>query len=152
MLTGRVSYALIAAAVVVGLAAASIALWPGERHRLHVAYTTPTAVARPQSTAVTNWQEIRAAAWLRQNALAPKRTTFHRAFAAYMGLSTLMRLHRPLGGHCAAAVRYLYDNLLDLHDAYTGEDWLPLRQAVATEPSLQACAPRRGAPRLRYTE
>jgi hypothetical protein len=46
-----------------------------------------------------------------------------------------MELHRLLPGRCTVAVSYLYDNLLDLYHAYDGEDWGPLRRAVATEPS-----------------
>ena len=65
-----------------------------------------------------------------------------------MGLSALVQLHHSLRRRCAIAVRYLYDNLLDLHDAYTGEDWTPLRRAVATEPSLAVCAPPKT--RVRY--
>ncbi|MGZ6617265.1 MAG: hypothetical protein ACXVFQ_22930 [Solirubrobacteraceae bacterium] len=37
---------------------------------------------------------------------------------------------------------YLYNNLLDLENAYPGENWNPLRQAVAKEPPIRACAPR----------
>jgi hypothetical protein len=36
----------------------------------------------------------------------------------------------------------VYNNLLELENAYPGENWNPLRRAVAKEPSIQACAPR----------
>ena len=67
-----------------------------------------------------------------------------------MGLSALVQLHHSLHGRCAIAVSYLYDNLLDLHDAYAAEDWEPLRHAVASEPSLTVCAPRKPRVRARY--
>ena len=75
-------------------------------------------------------------------ALAPGRTALYRSFAAYMGLSGLMSLHPILPGRCATAVSYLYDNLLDLHDAYPGEDWRPLRRLIRKQPPLSACAPK----------
>jgi hypothetical protein len=109
---------------------------------------------RQSSRPSANWDLIQAAASLRHNALAGHRTAFHRAFAAYMGLNALLQIRHSLRGRCATAVSYLYDNLLDLHDAYTGEDWTALRQAVAREPSLEVCAPRRTTARahVRYVE
>jgi hypothetical protein len=59
-----------------------------------------------------------------------------------MGLTALLNLHPVRPGLCATAVSYLYDNLLDLHDAYPGEDWRPLRRLIHTQPSLRACAPK----------
>jgi hypothetical protein len=49
------------------------------------------------------------------------------------------RGHPVLPGRCAVAVSYLYDNLLDLHNAYPGEDWQPLRHLTKTQPSLNTC-------------
>jgi hypothetical protein len=147
VLAGRKAYALIATVVVAGLGAASVETLPGQSHKGRP-YRTPPPVPYAPTGGGPSWQAIRAAASLRKDALRPNLTPFHRSFAAYMGLSTLMRLHQGLRGRCAAAVSYLYNNLLDLHDAYTGEDWTPLRQAIATEPSLQACAPRRSRPRV----
>lgn len=149
MLAGRKKYALIAAVIAAALAGTSVAL----------SLTTGTRPARIQQVhrsgrPPANWDLIQAAASLRQNALAPHLTAFHRAFAAYMGLNALVQLRRGLHGPCATAVTYLYNNLLDLHDAYTGEDWTALRRAVAREPSLAVCAPRRAAARarVRYVE
>ena len=76
-------------------------------------------------------------------ALAPHRTARFRAFAAYLGLTELVSIHPLKPGRCATAVTYLYNNLLDLENAYPGENWNPLRRAVANEPSTHACAPRR---------
>jgi hypothetical protein len=88
-----------------------------------------------------DWQKIQAAAHLRRTALGRHRSAHFRAFAAFLGLSELITIH-PLGpGRCATAVTDLYDNLLDLHDAYQGENWNPLRHAVAKEPPIRACAP-----------
>lgn len=153
MLAGRKKYALIAAVVVAGLGAASVATLPDSRHA-RPAKRTPTSAPYAPTAGGADWQAIQAAASLRKDALQPHLTPFHRSFAAYMGLSTLLRLHHTLRGRCAVAVSYLYNNLLDLHDAYTGEDWTALRQAVATEPSLAVCAPRQGPPRarVRYVE
>jgi hypothetical protein len=167
MFSGRVKYALMGAAVAAALAAGSIAVWGGSPHaaaprtmpaphaaapRTMPATPASSPVARSSRPDAADWHAIQAAVSLRQNALQPHHTAFHRAFAAYMGLSQLMQLHPILPGRCAIAVSYLYDNLLDLREAYTGEDWTPLRRAVATEPSLSVCAPRPSSPRahVRY--
>jgi len=90
-----------------------------------------------------DWEKIKAAARLRGMALAPHRTAHFRAFSAYLGLSELVSVHPLARGRCRTAVIDLYNNLLDLENAYPGENWNPLRRAVAREPSIQACAPRR---------
>jgi hypothetical protein len=74
--------------------------------------------------------------------LAPHRTARFRAFAGFLGLSELATVNPPAPGPCRVAVTYLTNNLRDLEDAYPGENWAPLRRLVATEPSIQACAPR----------
>ena len=89
-----------------------------------------------------DWATVHSAARLRAMALAPGRTARYRAFAAYLGLSGLMSLHPILPGRCATAISYLYDNLLDLADAYPGEDWRPLRHLIHKQPSLSVCAPK----------
>jgi hypothetical protein len=97
---------------------------------------------RPARPDEADWERIKAAAHLRDLALQPHRSAHFRAFSAFLGLSELVTIH-PLGpGRCATAVVYLYDNLLDLHDATPGENWNPLRRLVAKEPSIRACAPR----------
>ena len=101
-----------------------------------------TQRGRPVRPDKPDWERIRAAAGLRRLALAAHRSAHFRAYAAFLGLSELTTIH-PLGpGQCATAVIYLYDNLLDLQDAAPGENWNPLRRAVAKEPSIRACAPR----------
>ncbi|HEX3978422.1 MAG TPA: hypothetical protein VHW96_19280 [Solirubrobacteraceae bacterium] len=96
---------------------------------------------RPPRPNRADWERIRAAAGLRRLALAPHRSAHFRAYAAGLGLSELTTI-RPLGpGPCATAVTYLYDNLLDLHQAAPGENWSPLRRLVAQAPPIRACAP-----------
>jgi hypothetical protein len=79
-------------------------------------------------------EKIQTAARLRSTALAPHRTARFRAFAAELGLRVLVSIHPLRPGRCATAVIYLYNNLLDLENAYPGENWKPLRRAVAEEP------------------
>jgi hypothetical protein len=86
-------------------------------------------------------EKIQTAARLRTTALARHRTARFRAFAAELGLRVLVSIHPLRPGRCATAVIYLYNNLLDLDNAYPGENWNPLRRAVAREPSTRACAP-----------
>jgi hypothetical protein len=104
--------------------------------------TVPAPRARPDRA---DWQKIQAAAHLRDLALEPHRSAHFRSFSAFLGLSELVTIHPLAPGPCATAVVYLYNNLLDLHNAEPGENWNPLRRAVAKEPSIRACAPR--APR-----
>jgi hypothetical protein len=102
---------------------------------------TWTKPGRPTKPDRADWQRIRAAKHLRDLALGRHRTVRFRSFAAMLGLSELVTIH-PLGpGPCATAVTFLYDNLLDLQNAYQGENWDPLRRLVAKGPSIGACAP-----------
>ena len=104
---------------------------------------TPTgSAARSSRPNRADWEKIETAARLRRTALARHRTAHFRAFAASLGLRELVSIHPLAPGRCATAVTYLYDNLLDLENAYPGENWNPLRRAVAKEPSIHACAPR----------
>jgi hypothetical protein len=107
------------------------------------AHASTGSAARSTRPNKADWEKIQTAAGLRTIALAPHRTARFRAFAAYLGLSELVSIHPFAPGLCATAVTYLYDNLLDLESAYPGENWTALRQAVAKEPSIHACAPRR---------
>jgi hypothetical protein len=100
--------------------------------------------ARPTRPDQSDWEQIKAAARLRRIGLVPHRTARFRSLAGYMGVSELATVHALAPGRCREAVRYLYGNLLDLENAEPGENWAPLRRLVATEPSIDACAPRRG--------
>ena len=97
---------------------------------------------RPSGLDAPDWATVQNVVRLRTMALAPRHTSLYRSFAANMGLTALLNLHPVQPGRCATAVSYLYDNLLDLHDAYPGEDWRPLRRLVRIQPSLRACAPK----------
>ena len=97
---------------------------------------------RPSRLDAADWTTVQNVVRLRTLALAPGRTALYRSFAAYMGLTALLGLHPVRPGRCATAVSYLYDNLLDLHDAYPGEDWRPLRRLIRKQPPLSVCAPK----------
>ena len=101
-----------------------------------------TLPSRPNKA---DWHRIQAAASLRTMALAPHRTTRFRSFAAMLGLDQLALIHPLAPGRCRNAVIDLHNNLLDLENAVPGENWNPLRRAVAKEPSIHACAPRRAS-------
>ncbi len=100
------------------------------------------SATRPSRPDTADWQKIKTAARLRRTALAPHRTAHFRSFAASLGLSELVTVHPLAPGRCRTAVIDLYNNLLDLENAYPGENWNPLRRAVGKEPSVNACAPR----------
>jgi hypothetical protein len=115
--------------------------WPRPAaHRHHGSSRAATRAERPDRA---DWETIEAAAHMRSVGLAPDHTAHFRAFAGYLGLSGLVTIHPLAAGPCRDAVTDLYDNLLDLADAYPGETWGQLRRIVATEPSIRACAPRR---------
>jgi hypothetical protein len=99
-----------------------------------------TRDSRPLRPDRTDLEKIRAAAGLRRLALQPHKSAYFRSFAAHLGLTELLSIQPLRPGRCATAVIDLYDNLLDLSDAYDGENWNPLRRAVAKEPSIRACA------------
>ena len=104
---------------------------------------------RPSRLDAADWATVQNVVRLRTMALAPRRTATYRSFAAYMGLTALLHLHPVRPGRCATAVSYLYDNLLDLHDAYPGEDWRPLRHLIRKQPSPRVCAPN-ATPHITY--
>lgn len=112
----------------------------GKSHGQHGALGCATRRARPEQA---DWENIKAAAQMRRIGLAHHRTAHFRAFAGYLGLSELATIQPLAPGPCRDALTYLYGNLLDLQDAYPGENWAPLRRLVAREPSIRACAPRR---------
>jgi hypothetical protein len=99
-----------------------------------------TLPSRPNKA---DWHKIQAAASLRTMALGRHRTARFRSFAAMLGLVQLASIHPLAPGRCRNAVIDLHNNLLDLENAVPGENWNPLRRAVAKEPSIHACAPRR---------
>ncbi len=139
----RTLIAIAIASVMLGssatAAARRVSASPRPARGPHTSTRSTTRASRPDRV---DWEKIKTASGLRRMALGAHRTAHFRAFAAYLGLSELVSI-RPLApGRCATAVTYLYNNLLDLEDAYPGENWTPLRRVVAKEPSIQACAPR----------
>lgn len=112
-----------------------------------VLMASPAALAanahRPTRPNKADWHKIQTAAHLRTMALARHRTARFRSFTASLGLEQLASIHPLAPGRCRTAVIDLYNNLLDLDNAVPGENWNPLRRAVAKEPSIRACAPRR---------
>jgi hypothetical protein len=102
-----------------------------------VAYVRPTYQLQ-----AADWTTVQNAVRLRAMALSPGRTALYRSFAADMALRGLTSLHPVVPARCAVAVSYLYDNLLDLYNAYPGEDWRPLQHLIKKQPSLRPCAPK----------
>ncbi|MGZ4331060.1 MAG: hypothetical protein ACXVXL_24020 [Solirubrobacteraceae bacterium] len=140
----RVLDATAVAAVLIGsLATAGVSGVSASPPRVLPAHVSTGSAARSLRPSRADWEKIRAAARLRMIALAAHRTARFRAFAAYLGLTELVSIRSFAPGRCATAVTDLYDNLLDLENAYPGENWNPLRRAVAKQPSIHACAPRR---------
>ena len=138
MLTATGAVLVVGAAAAVSGGSASPVFAVAHGPRVPVAST-----ARSSRPSKADWDKINTAARLRRTALAPHRTAHFRAFAAYLGLSQLVTIHPLAAGPCRNAVIDLYNNLLDLENAYPGENWNPLRRAVAKEPPIHACAPRR---------
>ena len=78
---------------------------------------------------------IRAAVAVRDHALFRETDWRIKSLMATLGLQTLVTV-RVGPGPCAAFVTSLYGNLLDLHEAYQGEDWRPLIRYVRRQPTL----------------
>jgi hypothetical protein len=107
------------------------------------ALAASASAAFPERPNKADWHKIQSAAHLRKMALARHRTARFRSFAATLGLGQLASI-RPLApGRCLTAVTDLFNNLRDLANAVPGENWDPLRRAVAKEPSIRACRPRK---------
>lgn len=139
---------VIAALLLAGLAAVAIGVSAVPEAAAASGRDLAAASARlPSRPNRADWEKIKSAAGLRTMALAPHRSAHFRSFAAYLGLSELATVHPLAPGRCRNAVIDLHNNLLDLQDAVPGENWNPLRRAVAKEPSIQACAPRRSTKR-----
>ncbi|MBV9416212.1 MAG: hypothetical protein JO363_14625 [Solirubrobacterales bacterium] len=132
----------IAAVLIGGLATVAVSRVSASARPLRPSHpSTGSAAARSRRPDKADWEKIKVAARLRTMALAPHRTARFRAFAAQLGLRELVSIHPLEQGRCSTAVIYLHNNLLDLENAYPGENWAPLRRAVAREPSIDACAP-----------
>jgi hypothetical protein len=131
---------LMGSSTTVAVGRLSASLRPALARGRHLSTGSAARSSRPDKA---DWEKIKTAATLRRIALAPHRTARFRAFAATLGLRELVSIHPLARGRCATAVIDLYNNLLDLENAYPGENWAPLRRAVAKEPLINACATRR---------
>jgi hypothetical protein len=139
----RTLTAIAIAICLMGSSAATAAIGVSASSRSPSAQNPRSATAalssRPNKA---DWIKIKTAARLRNMALAPHRTARFRSFTAMLGLGQLASIHPLARGRCLTAMIDLHNNLLDLEEAIPGENWGPLRRAVAKEPSIHACAPR----------
>jgi hypothetical protein len=96
----------------------------------------------PRPAALSPWPSaadygtIRGAVLVRDDALFHEPNWRRKSFGATLALGTLTTV-RIAAGPCAAFVTQLYGNLLDLKDAYQGEDWRPLVRLVRRQPTLE---------------
>jgi hypothetical protein len=92
-----------------------------------------------------DYATIKTAVGVRDHVLLRRTDWREKAYAAFLGLRTLLTVHMAAGS-CATYVTELYGNLLDLRDAYPAEDWRPLVRFVRRQPSLAAACRRRDVP------
>jgi hypothetical protein len=120
---------IVAAALAVGCG--------GTTHRRSAGPAVPPAI--PPRPSAGDYTTIRTAVAVRDDALFHQKDWRRRSATAALGLQTLLTV-RVGRGRCAAYVSQLYGNLLDLHEAYAGEDWTPLIRLVRRQPRLsEAC-------------
>ena len=94
-----------------------------------------------------NYNAIIVAVKVRDQALHLKMWN-EKAYAAQLALGTLTTLEGSmLPGRCARFVAHVYDELADLSQAHRGEDWQPMFDVVAHDPSA---ASRCSAPRTAH--
>src|SRR6478752_684712 len=115
--------AIAIAAVLIGsTATVAVGGVSGSSHPARPPRTPTGAAARSSRPNKAEWEKIKTAARLRSTALAPHRTAHFRSFAAFLGLNELVTIHPLAPGRCRTAVIDLYDNLLDLENAYPGDN------------------------------
>jgi hypothetical protein len=123
------------------LGASSSTTTPGAGSALSSAKTPPT----PWPSAA-DYGTIKVTVGVRDRALLRQTDWRTKALSASLALRTLLTV-RVAPGRCAAFVTFLYGNLLDLHEAYPGEDWRPLIRLVRRHPTLRSsCAQRADRP------
>jgi hypothetical protein len=110
-------------------------------HAVSVARPIPSRWPDP-----ANYNAITVAVTVRDQALHLKMWN-EKAYAAQLALGTLATLAGSmLPGRCARFVAHVYDELADLSQAYPGEDWQPMFDVVAHDPTVASqCAAPRGA-------
>jgi len=92
-----------------------------------------------------DYTTIKAAVAVRDHALYRETDWRRKSLTAALGLQTLITV-RVGPGPCATFVTSLYGNLLDLHEAYRGEDWRPLIRYVRHQPKLATVCGHTSAP------
>jgi hypothetical protein len=126
---------------------------PGAGPALSLTGTAPTPPTPWPSAA--DYTTIKVAVSVRDRALFQRTDWRTKSLSASLALRTLMTV-RMAPGRCAAFVTFLYGNLLDLQEAYPGEDWRPLIRLVRRHPTLESSCtqradrppPQEGAPVL----
>jgi hypothetical protein len=104
-----------------------------------VSSTNPPPTPWPSAA---DYVTIKIAVNVRDRALFQRTDWRTKSLSASLALRTLLTV-RMAPGRCAAFVTFLYGNLLDLHEAYPGEDWRPLIRLVRRHPTLKtSCAQR----------
>jgi len=142
--TGVRRCSVFAACVAVTACAAARSARPPARpaHGQTVAVALQTRSRWPDPA---NYNAIIVAVKVRNQALHLKAWN-EKAYAAQLALGTLATLAGSmLPGRCARFVAHLYDELADLSQAYPGENWRPMFDVVAHDPSAtsQCATPRR---------
>lgn len=141
--TGARRFSIFAACVAVTACAAATTARPPVQPA--TGQTVPAArQTRSRWPDPANYNAIIVAVKVRNQALDLKMWN-EKAYAAQLALGTLTTLEGSmLPGRCARFVAHLYDELADLSQAHPGEDWQPMFDVVARDPSAssQCSAPR----------
>lgn len=91
----------------------------------------PAHPVRSQWPSDADYNTIATAVRVRDHALRLKPWN-QKAYAAELGMRTLLTLeHKLRPGNCATFVAHVYSELMDLSQAYAGEDWRPMFVVVA---------------------
>jgi hypothetical protein len=131
--------ACVAVTAGASVASAHPAARPAPRHNVAAARQTPSLWPD-----LANYRAIVIAVKVRDQALH-LRAWNQKSYAAQLALETLATLAGTmLPGKCASFVAHIYDELADLSEAYAGENWQPLVEVVAHDPTArsQCSAPR----------
>ncbi len=121
-----------------------LAIACGAAPQNHHTVSSDPAQSRSQWPDQANYNTIVVASNVRDQALH-LRAWDQKAYAAELGLDTLVTLeHTMFPGRCASFVAHLYAELMDLHDAYPGENWHPMLVVVSRDPTVASqCRPKR---------
>jgi hypothetical protein len=123
---------VVSASAVVALSAC------GQQHSNPAAAPAPPTVPGKYPT-LADYNTLRSARAMVNQALFVERDWRRQAFAAYLGLNVMMTMHPLQPGPCFDFVSRTYNELLSLHDNYRGEDWGPLVAMVRRDPPVTVC-------------